>query len=390
MVQNRENNLKPEFWPLSLTLSHRERGYLYSLLILFLLIPNIAHADSLTPPFDVAAIRATVGAPDAKPFTCKQPPAPLRDLLFDSPYSRNDPSRSLIDAAAEAAYKQENKPLSLYENNLASMANRYVRSNPPRADVAACLLDWLNDWAQGDALMGNVNEGGVNIRKWMLSAVANAWLQVRDEPSLDAEKRENAIAWIKKVAFAVRNDYSSDTQLVSHQNNHLTWAAWGVAAAGVALDDRDMFGWAMNKGRVGIGQIQQNGTLPLELARRSRAYTYHLFSAIPLFALAEIAEKNGVDLFSFNNEALLRLAQLNLKNIGHPDDFAQLTGETQEQPKRGDNADFGWIELYNIRYPNDPLAQVALNILRPLKSSRMGGDITLLYATENTAPASPR
>lgn len=340
---------------------------------------SIASSYHLAPPFDAAAVRLKTGKADNAKFSCGSPPPPMKDLHMESFYDKEDTSFSIVDPQAYAAYKKASKPASVFEIGLASMANRYVRSSPPRADIAACTLDWLANWAEGDALLGDVNKNGEYTRKWLLGSVASVWLQIRDEPSLDSDKRKKAVDWIGRVAGKVREDFSRDIDLKSRNNNHLYWAAWGVGAAGIAIDDPFLFDWAVSKAREGVDAVQEDGTLPLEIARGKRAYLYHLFSALPLFMLAHAAEKNGIDLFHQNNNGLQRLGELCLKNLGHPDDFKKMTGKEQDMAHVGTPADLGWVEVYRRHY-RDPLADAALARFRPLKRSRFGGDITLLYS----------
>jgi poly(beta-D-mannuronate) lyase len=177
----------------------------------------------------------------------------------------------------------------------------------------------------------------------------------------------------------VRDDFSRDSRLRSRQNNHLYWAAWSVGAAGMALDDDSMFRWAIEKEKVGLDSIQADGTLPTELERGKKAYLYHLFAAMPLFMLAGAAERNGVDLFQENNGALKRLGDVSLKNLGHPAYFEQLTNEEQDMTRVGTPSDLGWVEIYRQHYA-DPRADAALREFRPMKQSRFGGNITLLYS----------
>jgi len=339
-----------------------------------------SYADSpLFPPFDVGAVRDKAGVVDKKAFSCERPPEAQKDLHMESFYEKEDSSSSTVDPEAYAAYKKASKPASIFEIRLASMANRYVRSSPPRQDVAACDLDWLVAWADGDALLGDVNKNGEYTRKWLLGSIASTWLQIRDEPTLDPEKKQRVISWIRKVATAVKSDFSRDGHLKSRQNNHMDWAAWGVGAAGIAINDRAMFDWGVEKARKGIDDIQPDGTLPLELARGKRAYLYHLFAAMPLFMMANAAEKNGIDLFRENDKALQRLGELCLKNLDHPDTFQQMTGQEQDLTHVGTASDLGWVEIYRQHY-DDPRADAALEAFRPMKQSRFGGNITLLYS----------
>ena len=141
-------------------------------------------------------------------------------------YDKSDKSFSTLDPAACAAYKKAYEPIAFFEKRLVSMANRYVRSNPPRADIAACDLDWLDAWAKDAALLGQVNENGEYIRKWLLASIANTWIQIRDEPCLDPAKTQQVVGWTRKVGQAAQADFSRDPRLKSRQNNHLYWAAW--------------------------------------------------------------------------------------------------------------------------------------------------------------------
>ena len=355
-------------------------GFACGVISAFVLMGGVnAEASSLTPPFDVRAVRAGTGINDRKDFTCEKPPVPMQDLHMESFYSKEGGTASVVDPAAYAAYKAANKPGSEFEVKLEAMSNRYVRSNPPRADIASCALDWLATWAEAGALLGDVNKNGEYTRSWLIGSIASAYMQIRNEPSLDAAKLKEVTSWIRTIAEAVKSDFSREADLNSRRNNHLYWAAWGVGAAGMALNDDSLFRWAVEKTRVGINDIQQDGSLPLEMARAERAYLYHLFAAMPLFMMANAAEKNGIDLFSENGNALQRLGKLCLQNLGRPDYFEQKTGKTQDLTHVGTPSDLGWVEIYHQHY-NDPLADAALQDFRPMKQSRFGGNITLLYS----------
>jgi poly(beta-D-mannuronate) lyase len=343
-------------------------------------LPSLsARAATLEPPFDASGVQSKVGKADKRDFSCGQPPPAQRNLQFYSMYKEGDDSHSIIDPKADAAYKEAYKPIAALEKGLTSMANRFVRSSPPRSDIAACTLEWIDIWAEGNAMLGDVNKNGEYIRKWLIASVSNSWFQIKDDPKLDPDKKKEVLEWIHKVGKAAQDDFSRDPSERSRQNNHLYWAAWGVASAAIATNDHDMFDWAMGREKFGISQIQPDGSLPLEVLRKKKAWHYHVFAAAPLFMLAEAGYRNGVDLFHENDEGLHRLGSLILKNIGHPDDFKRLTGEEQETDKTADSSDLNWVEVY-ARHYHDPLAESALEKFRPLKTSRMGGDVTLLYA----------
>ncbi len=332
----------------------------------------------LNAPFNIEEIRARAGAPDEKRFICHNPPKALTNLHFESIYGNLTKNSSIIDPDAYEAYNEALAPVRTFEMGLTGMANRYVRSDPPRSDTAQCVLAWMKEWAEQDALLGSTNRTGEFVRKWTLGTIASAWLEIRDETALDEDDRRVVEKWIHDVAVAVQRDFSRDKDDRSRQNNHLYWAAWGVASAAMALDDRPMFSWAMEKAEYGIRHIRKDGTLPLEMDRGRKAFNYHVYAATPLFMLAEAGLANGVDLYNENDRALNRLGRRILRSADDPQYFVQKTGEPQDLTRTLTPANLVWLEVYNARFPSREGREL-LKKFRPMRQSRVGGDATLLY-----------
>ena len=108
------------------------------------------------------------------------------------------------------------------------------------------------------------------------------------------------------------------------KNNHLYWAGIELAAIGVAGDNRADFDWAVAAYDAGVGQIQPNGMLPLELARGSKALHYHLYALAPLVLLAEFGEVNNLDLYAHANGALHRLVSVSVAGLSDPGPLEKL------------------------------------------------------------------
>lgn len=330
-------------------------------------------------PFRPIMISTRDGETDRKSFDCPQIPSAPYDLQYQSIYQQGDPSASILDDEANSAYLEAMAPLRAFENSLANMANRYVRSNPARSDIAQCIEKSLLSWANQNALLGNANHTGQFVRGWMLSSMATAWAQVENDPQLPPESVQTINQWLGVVSTAVINDFSTKTDRVSRQNNHAYWAAWSVMAAGMAIHNTDMFNWAVDRAKDGINAVQPDGTLPLELARHSRALHYHAYAATPLFMMAETARQKGIDLYSLNNKALDRLGARVVYGIAHPEWFAALTGYEQDTSRVKGTANLVWLELYTQRNPADMDAAALKAQLPPLRASRIGGDASLLY-----------
>lgn len=334
---------------------------------------------TLKPPFDITNIQENLDNPYTKSFKCKAPPEPLKDLFFESMYDKESENASIIDPEAYKTYKEAVKPVQAFESGLTSTANLYLRSLPPRPEIAACVASWLSLWADSDALLGKDNHSGQFIRKWLLSSISMAYLQVRDDPYISAEEHEKIQRWIKKVTERVIADFSKHSDKRSRNNNHMYWAAWGVMSAGIALDERSYFDWGLAEEQNALLDIQSDGSLQLELDRGRKAYNYHHFAAIPLFIMAEAAYVNNINVFEMNNNGLERLARLLLDNMENQDYFVQLTGEKQDLTRTITSSNLVWLEIYRKHY-KDTDADYWLKKFRPVKQSRVGGNATLLYS----------
>ena len=261
-----------------------------------------AHAENLgyKSPFPSGGTTHTQPALD-QDFKCRQPPPPPKDLKIESFYS--DENSSIIDNKAYIEYKKSVYSINKFENTLNQMANIYTQDNNATA-AAICTQNWLYDWARNDAMLGRVSANGEYIRKWVLASAAAAYLQIQNEVALDNAKTQRIESWLKNIATHVIVDFSTQSDRMSRQNNHLYWAAWGVGLAAVVNNDPAMFKWAMEKARFGLAQIQKDGTLPHEMSRKSRALHYHVFAIMPLVMLAELAEVNGQNLYNYNHRRL--------------------------------------------------------------------------------------
>ena len=75
---------------------------------------------------------------------------------------------------------------------------------------------------------------------------------------------------------------------ISAKNNHEYWSALGVGAAAIVAQNQVLMTWAMDTYNQAMSEISNDGYLPLEIARGTRANTYHLFAAGALVSLASL------------------------------------------------------------------------------------------------------
>ncbi|WP_262268237.1 alginate lyase family protein [Microvirga yunnanensis] len=324
-------------------------------------------------------------AVQAKPkYECDAPDAPVITLDTQSKYRQDDARRATIDEEAEEAYSEAVEPLRAYGKTLARIANAYVKSSPKNTAAAACALTWLDHWASAKAMTDlRSRQAHFNLGQ-ALAGFALAYLQVRQAPGLDEEQKKRVEAWLKALGRQIA-DAKDVGKGVSGRNNHRYWAGLSATAAGIASGDRRLTEWGLDSARIGLAQVTPDGTLPLEMNRGKRARDYHVFAAEPLVATAELAHAQGVDLYAEHGGALSRLVNRVVESLDNPSFFEKATGTPQE-PYSGDGTvpphRIAWLEIHENRHPS-PKAEAILSAKRPVASSGIGGNTTLLFHDED-------
>lgn len=312
-------------------------------------------------------------------FTCKEPPKAVRDLEFTSVYTDRSDGLSHVDPDALEDYKEAVEPVRAMERFLDNTISGYVAGTENGAARASCAGRWLYRWAAGEALLGRVNAQGIAVRKWTLASLSSLYLQVRDDAAIPSAQKRIVDAWINLLAQTVRNDYSRDEDKHSLHNNHLYWAAWAVMISAVTLDDRALYDWAVGQYKAAIDQVADDGTLPLEMARKGKAFNYHVFATGPLVMMAETAAHNGADLYGYNKGAIHRLVDRIIMEMDT--DYALMekeTGAKQDLTGTLNGGAFAWLAPYIARFP-DKTDEKYAEEFAPLRQRRLGGDLGALY-----------
>lgn len=337
-----------------------------------------AHSPHPATPF-AAPFNLAVQPSGQKGRTASCPAPPQPPVLDFTGYYRPGSASSAVDPEAHRRYKDATKPIVRFENTITRLSDTYLQSARTERAAAQCVLTWLDAWAQKDAMLTATTAQGAYVRKWGLAPIAASFIKINGEPTLDPKTARTVAAWITRWANIVRTEYDTDQRRTSRRNNHLNWAALGVMWAGVGLDDRSLFDWSIGKYRTAIDQIQPDGTLPLELERRSKARHYHLFALAPLIFIAETGLRNGTDLYAENGGALHRLVDRIMTGLNDDSFFKRKTGHKQTRNGPLTGGKMTWMEPYYARFGDKRLLPW-LNRFRPLKNRRTGGNATLLYA----------
>lgn len=361
------------------------------LAVFFITSFQSANAATLRSPFKSTPPPAA--NPKGEIYACPAPHAVMIDLNIPELYDSLDPTMSVVKKDQETAYQDAVAPLNLYLDDVTRMANTYVRSKSRNLSSAQCALSWLSDWASKGAMTGDATHQGNFVRKWALASVSSAYVQIAFDNRLDAKQKIEVKKWIQKLSQIIIDDYKKSTD-ITRRNHRLSWAAWAVGISSVAIQSQTNFNWAMDKAKIGLIQIEDDGTLPLEVRRGGRAQTYHLFATEPLVMMAELAYKNDINLYSYNKGGLHRLAELDVAQLIDSSYLQHRSGKKQNVASKTFPQLIAWLEPYYGRFgfKDVKLAKKAEEILRehrPLYNRRIGGDTTLLFETERPAPKSP-
>lgn len=306
---------------------------------------------------------------------CPASPTPHEGSLeFPSKYEGSDQARDQLNRDAETRYKQATKAIQTFEAGLSELSDRYVQG---QTAAAGCALKWMLRWADADALTGPANMTGKAVRKWALAATAFSLLKLRDAPGLPPPDLARVNEWLERVAALVIAEHQHIP--AKKLNNHYYWAAAAVGATGIAINDRALFDWSMSAYRRSVSDIDEDGVLPRELARRSRALSYHLYALQPLVMLAEMGRVNGIDLYGEGDCSLCRLVDRISSALADPAFFEKLTGAPQHLPSADDRHGMVWLPLLAQACPDDARLRALVVRYQPFRGRRLGGNLTEVF-----------
>jgi len=359
---------------------------------------SAAHAE---PPLRAPAYMLRPSDPHAPPPSqpCGSPPAPVRGLdlsgFYKSDTAQARAKSDTVDPAALAHYNQQVAGLHQYEFELTKRVDLYVRGG--NAQMAACVLDWVQAWAAADAMLTPMTLQGRFEAKWHAAGVCLDVIKISAATGLAADKLAVVQPYLVRLGRAARDGNhadgkppGSDDDVIAH-NNHAYWAGLAAMACAIAgAGERPLFDWGVAQYRRGVADVTPDGYLPLELKRGARALGYHAMSLDALVLMAELGEANGLRLYDESGGALHRLVETVANGYLDPGRFAKASGSAQE-----DNAAFAsyylsWTELYAARFG----AQRPVTQLKEILAKRgavghryVGGDTSLMM---RTAAARPR
>lgn len=293
---------------------------------------------------------------------CDQAPAPQRDITANSFYT--DAHHSIVAPDKHAQNVASVEPLEDFGRVVVAMADK------PDGESHACAVNWLAHWAAANAMLGSMSSGQAFYeREWMLAELALGYAKVKVAASPQQAKIIDA--WLTRLAAEVVKHVDAKK---GKRNNHYYWAGLAVAATGRVTGDEEATRWSRKVFDDAMAQIEDDGSLPNEMDRASRATNYHLFAAEPLVMLAAI--------LSADSPKLAKLVTFCLAIINDQGIIARRTGFAQEPVNP---SGYDWLAVYARRHPAPEIDALLRQSGRKPHAARLGGSLVTPHPLE-TAP----
>lgn len=275
------------------------------------------------------------------------------------------------EAAATSVYH------SFEDRITAGMLQYLVTGNHKES---ACALDQLDAWAKAGTLLDYSRDESQQAWfqvEWTVSAAGITDSVLVNDSTLDPAQQRRVIAWL---AAAAHKDISSERP-TDAGNNHHYWRALAATSVGVIASDDSLFRFGVETYKQAIGEIDPNGAFPMEMARHEYAIHYQGFALQPLVLIAQLAARQGYDLYSYqvNGRTLRDAIVFYGRAVDDPGLVKPYTSD--EQNVHFGPVDFAPFAFYAARFGPEGLPTSITNALKhPVSSTRIGGSATILAA----------
>lgn len=286
----------------------------------------------------------------------------MRDIIADRFYV--DTASSVADKVIIARNKNALATLDHTLNAIVAMEDKALAGDTASA---ACAGRWLVVWAKGGAMLGHMSSQQAMIeRKLRTAGMAVGYLKIRS--TLTPADRATIETWLNGLGDQV----VADQGWPARRNNLVYWTGFAAGAVGTATGAARLIEYSRRAYDAGMTDIQPDGTLPMELMRRTQALDYSNYALAPLVMTAELAELRGEDWYGHENGAIHRLVARVLAGLRDPKSFAALAHETTVDVPKGGL--LGWVAFYRLRFPD----KVDGAPSGPFHYPWLGGDLALL------------
>ena len=307
-----------------------------------------------------------------------QPTPPVGWMTIPDHYRNGDYGPVNPEEAQAAA------PYRELEDAASAGASRYLASGNPAE--AVCVANLLSQWAAAKSLL-NYSERDSRQAwyqvEWTLSSVSLAWSVVANEPAIPAAQSAAIVRWMHDVAehMFAEDPHAGDKR---YENNHAYWRALCATSVGILASDNKLYRHGLAQYARAIGQMNPDGSFPQEMTRHENALKYQSFALAPLVMIAELAERQGVDLFSLraHGRTLDDAVNFLVSASANPDLVKQYAAEPQTFSLDSGKNPPAWTEFWAALHPGKPWSDL---LTQPLFDANLGGNTTLYVAPTQMA-----
>jgi poly(beta-D-mannuronate) lyase len=277
-------------------------------------------------------------------------------------------------------WRQAAQPFFAFEDAVTHLAGRWVVTG--EEGPAWCLTRMLTNWAEKDAFM----------RFSAIKQTPQAWFAI--ESSLFAaglaystvsehaerhwpEKAEKVEAWLDAAS---REHISRKSEGPSCCNNHFYRRALHATIIGVITEDDELFRYGVSAIYSALHEANDDGSLPRELMRGTRAIHYQNYANLYLQLIAQIVQRQGYDIYDVEvkGRSLKTLANWAASVVQHTERIDKYVTDSQNLWFMDDPQYFAWMEAYIRDFPNAEM-QKLLKPRRPTYNRSAGGFMTLYF-----------
>jgi poly(beta-D-mannuronate) lyase len=199
------------------------------------------------------------------------------------------------------------------------------------------------------------------------------------DPTLDPARRGAVLAWLKRAAYHMIEQSSGPNNLETH-NNLSYWRGMAATAVGVLAGDDALFRWGLDQYDRAIDGLNPDGSWPDEMARHELCLKYQSFAIEPLVMIAELAARQGIDLYALkrNGRRLRDAVRFLAAGLVDPLIIRRYASESQVLEEFRPGAGLVcWLEFWNRRF--GPSGMESL-LAKPFFEPRLAGSSTLYAA----------
>jgi poly(beta-D-mannuronate) lyase len=270
-------------------------------------------------------------------------------------------------------------PYRLFQDAVTHGASRYVATGDYAE--ATCVASLLMRWAAAKALLDysykESSQAWYQV-EWTLSSISLGYSVVQSDSSITADQRRQILKWMHDITeYMFNQDPHPDDH--ARENNHAYWRALCATSVGIMTSDNKLYHRGLEQYARAIGQMNPDGSLPLEMARHENALHYQSFALAPLVIIAELAARQGTDLYSLrvNGHTIADSVDFLVRASANLDLMKQYASEPQSFSIFSGKYPPAWLEFWAARHPGKPWDTL---LTQPLFDSTIGGSTTLYAA----------